>query len=88
VSVAAHCAVAVQGPPIGCKPQVRLPPQVAGAKQLVAWLAVVQLVLHAPPQHVYGAQLVGAGVTHVPVPLHVEAAMRIGAVGEQLAATH
>jgi hypothetical protein len=47
---------------------------------------LAQLVLHAPALHTYGAQGVVAGVTHVPLALHVDAGCAVLVFG-QLATT-
>jgi hypothetical protein len=45
---------------------------------------VVQVVRQAPALHMYGGQLTGVGVTHVPVPLQVGAAVACDGI-EQVA---
>jgi len=52
------------------------PTQVFGARQSVAWVAVVHAFEHAPAVQCPGAQEVAAGVTQVPRPLQVGAALR------------
>ena len=74
----------MHGPPLGCKPQVPLVPQVAGAVQSAL---VVQVFTQASTAQRPGAQFITAAATQVPVPLQVDAGARVDAVG-QLAATH
>ena len=73
----------MQAPPRGTSPQL-LPTQVAGA---VHWFAIdgSQLLTQAAPSHRPGAQFMLVGVTHVPLPLQVEAGTSVD-VPMQLAA--
>jgi hypothetical protein len=78
-------AVAVQAPPTPTSPHDPLT-QVAGA---VHCALVVQVLLHVSvvASQRPGAQLVFAGVVHVPLPLHVDGGTRVEAF-MQLGARH
>ena len=50
--------------------------------------AVVHAFVHAPAEQRPGAQMVGAGAVHVPMPLQVDAAIRESPSPLQVAASH
>lgn len=80
-----HSVFAVQGCPGTLSPQewvVRL--HVLGATQSAL---LVQVFLQEPPAQANVPQVVGAGVTHCPEPLHFEASCFVPMVG-QLASLH
>ena len=72
--------VALQGPPVACSPQDPAT-QVAGAVHcalVVQVLLQVKVVASQRP----GTQLVTAGVTQVPVPLHSDGGVRVDTVAQ------
>jgi hypothetical protein len=77
--------VAVHEPPAACRPQDPFT-HVAGAVHCALVVHVFRQVSVVVSQRP-GAQLAFAGVTHMPVPLHVAGGVRVDAVG-QLAAAH
>lgn len=79
-----HWLLVVHEPPLGSRPHEPFT-HIAGE---VHWggvvVAVVQLLVqfNVVVSHLPGAQLVFAGVTHVPVPLQAEGGRRVDAVGQ------
>ena len=75
-----HSALAIHEPPAGCRPHEPFT-QVAGAVHCAllvqVFTQVSEVVSHRP-----GAQLALVGVTHMPVPLHVEGGVRVDVVGQ------
>lgn len=70
----------VQEPPSGTLPQL-FPTQVFGG---VHWFSApaVHTFVHEPPWHRPGLQLMFPGVTHVPLPLHVDGGVAVDMFGQ------
>jgi hypothetical protein len=80
-----HWLGAVQEPPAACRPH-EPPTQVAGGVHC-AFVVHVFTQVSVVASHRPGAQFAFAGVTHIPVPLHIAGGVRVDAVG-QVAGAH